>query len=1139
MNKKQNRIVDAVSGIDEDIIEETGYKRYVLFRAWRQRMKKRNWFIGISSAAASVLLLIVGVALILQNVIGGGDGTQPGVPPVGGPKQIPIYQGMTVSNELPILETAQMPFASLVLSNSKHVYGNQKVDKEKPFGNSNKPIKDAISDSLEVQGSAEGYFAKPNEDIYITVHVSNPDDFEILSFTLNGVKYSNYMFEKGSDLENLILKVNVGDVEGEISYTIDAIKYVDGTEIKDVRMEGDDTVKITVQPKTLPAASVTGETVAFESLSFSVNITDPKQMVKATEGDKLLAILYNGDAILSQKELNLGQNQVAFEGLVVNTLYQYAVVAVYDAMDGEGRTVHMLYENALYTKAPVLFDGVKLVGDTLSFSLRWDEAVTDRTLLSLSLYMGEEKVEELPLDATSVSDLFQEENYTLVATYRNGEKTETIFVEFSTKTAHAVTLVTNGGEELGTVNLSVGDPLPTPMREGYTFGGWYSDVNLTQKVTSTPNDDMTLYAWWKEETRAGKFDYWVNNDLGNISVTAVKDSSLTEVWVPKYIGGKYVRFVEGSFANVTQLTVSSSVDLRSDDLQSLTFALGTGGVSCSLSCNALSGITLSADANIGYNFNFTCWSITPERFSIDAQNPYYRVVDNSLIWVPDRILIWGSSNGFIPADGSVTAIGPFAFCGQTMTAVTIPEGVVELLGCSDWMFGYGCFACCPNLQSVSLPQSLAKIGCGAFMECSSLQTIQIPNGVTELEDGAFAESGLRSLVIPDRVQKIGAECFKDCTALRSLQLPNSAISFGTDPFRNCPIEYEREGGVLYLGNHAMDCDDDSGNRNVVIREGTVDVCREVVAFVTSIQLPSTLRSMPSFSGCQYLKSVVLSEGIESLPNDMFSGCSNLVEVNIPTSVKSIGYRAFQGCTSLTKANGITYVGKWAIACDRTVTSVTLRADTVGIATACFEYCTGVTSIDLPEGLRYIDSRAFKMTGLTEITIPASVEYLSGNPFEFCNSLTSVYVESGNEYYHVKDNMLIETATKTLIWGADPRLIPTDGSVVAIRGAFAGMSNRLPEITELVIPDRIVRIEFNSFLGAIKLETLTLSNTLEYIGAEAFSSCRALTDIYFNGTVAEWDAIEKGEDWISCFEGGDVTVHCTDGDVVIDGKSRQP
>ena len=36
-------------------------------------------------------------------------------------------------------------------------------------------------------------------DIYITVHIDNPDKFEIVSFTINNDKYINYMFESGSD----------------------------------------------------------------------------------------------------------------------------------------------------------------------------------------------------------------------------------------------------------------------------------------------------------------------------------------------------------------------------------------------------------------------------------------------------------------------------------------------------------------------------------------------------------------------------------------------------------------------------------------------------------------------------------------------------------------------------------------------------------------------------------------------------------------------------------------------------------------------------------------------------------------------------------------------------------------------------
>ena len=48
--------------------------------------------------------------------------------------------------------------------------------------------------------------------------------------TLNGKTYANYMFEDGSDMENLILKYPIGDVEGLLRCTLDEILYIDDSD---------------------------------------------------------------------------------------------------------------------------------------------------------------------------------------------------------------------------------------------------------------------------------------------------------------------------------------------------------------------------------------------------------------------------------------------------------------------------------------------------------------------------------------------------------------------------------------------------------------------------------------------------------------------------------------------------------------------------------------------------------------------------------------------------------------------------------------------------------------------------------------------------------------------------------------------
>lgn len=49
-----------------------------------------------------------------------------------------------------------------------------------------------------------------------------------------------------------------------------------------------------------------------------------------------------------------------------------------------------------------------------------------------------------------------------------------------------------------------------------------------------------------------------------------------------------------------------------------------------------------------------------------------------------------------------------------------------------------------------------------------------------------------------------------------------------------------------------------------------------------------------------------------------------------------------------------------------------------------------------------------------------------------------------------------------------------------------------------------------------------------IGGAAFLGCSSLTSITFSGTKAQWDAIEKVDDWN--YNTGNYTIHCTDGDI---------
>ncbi|MDA1202772.1 MAG: leucine-rich repeat protein [Verrucomicrobia bacterium] len=124
---------------------------------------------------------------------------------------------------------------------------------------------------------------------------------------------------------------------------------------------------------------------------------------------------------------------------------------------------------------------------------------------------------------------------------------------------------------------------------------------------------------------------------------------------------------------------------------------------------------------------------------------------------------------------------PSVLGGYSVEQVGLDSGVNE-----PSIFGSGNGKQNNSVTSISIPDSVTRIGQNAFTSCTSLASITMPESVTSIGDWAFSScSALTGVVIPNNVTSIGVQAFVECYSLTSISIPSSVISIGGDAFTAC------------------------------------------------------------------------------------------------------------------------------------------------------------------------------------------------------------------------------------------------------------------------------------------------------------------------------------------------------------------
>ena len=422
-----------------------------------------------------------------------------------------------------------------------------------------------------------------------------------------------------------------------------------------------------------------------------------------------------------------------------------------------------------------------------------------------------------------------------------------------------------------------------------------------------------------------------------------------------------------------------------------------------------------------------------------------------------------------------------------------------------------------TLISVTVPDTVTRIGLYAFCDCASLRTVTVPESVTKISEYALGYSYDKATNTFSKSDDFTINYVKNTEAHRYA----AANGFTNEAY----IETAKHSdGTLRL-----------------VRYAGVDTEYNVPSEIDGAKI--TAIDSHAFSGNRTLTSVTIPDMVGTIASGAFHNCYALTEVTVPASVYFIGGNAFgyyydtetqtdkktDGFTinyakytvahryalenGFTKEAYLTFsesfdgklylTGYNGIDTDYTIPSEHNGKTITEISSRAFNSST-LRSVTVPDTVTDIYEMAFyNCTALEEINIPASVTLIGSHAFGYC------YDEQTGEYEKVdgfKINYVKSTAGHLYALEngfTDEAYLLTeelsDGTLAVKKYVGHSKSYTVPSEID---GKKVTVIDEYAFNGNTDLESVTIPNGITEIRYKAFAGCSSLTSVSIPDTVTE-------------------------------------
>lgn len=374
-----------------------------------------------------------------------------------------------------------------------------------------------------------------------------------------------------------------------------------------------------------------------------------------------------------------------------------------------------------------------------------------------------------------------------------------------------------------------------------------------------------------------------------------------------------------------------------------------------------------------------------------------------------------------------------------------------------------------QIRSVEIGEGITSIGSCAFYKCIYLSSAVIPEGVTTLGDSAFSACrSLKEIYIPSTVEKIGTRTFSWFVGLEKITVSENNPVFHSDG--NCIIETATK--TLLTG-----C-----NTSVIPTDGSVTAIGD-----------------DAFSGCNGLSSIVIPDCITSIGECPFVFCNSNLTVIFPTGsasyIHDVKYNRNNNCFIDTTTKKLIAI------CENSV--IPTNGSVTSIGERALSYVPELPSINIPSAVTQIDAGAFSGSSFEKVFF-LSPDVIIDDGADIPAS-TVIYGDAGStaeSYAQAHGNtfakVLYSGSIYTIEWRIyDDRvmLLSGTGSTGKYNNSKRPWAEYEDSFSDVVVGEGITELGDRTFYAYKKvLTSITLPNTLEYIGASVFTDCTALTEI---------------------------------------------